>query len=84
VAIDDFTVVGKRLEAVSKSFGDKKGPAVIGRKTFAIPVKIGGRLRPHVHRHIENLAADAGNEPYRHVGRSLVVEAADRATAHGD
>ena len=79
VAIEHVDVVGKRLQAVREALRNQQGDAVVAAQPLAVPVQEGRRAAAQVDRDIEDLAAQAVNELFLGMRRTLEMQAADAA-----
>ena len=74
--IKQFAIFGERLESVGEAFRDEKGEKVVLAENNAVPIEVGGGIGTDVHRDVEDLAAEAGDNFSFCVGRILKMKSA--------
>jgi len=77
VQIKQFTVFGKRLEAVGKAFRDQQAALVVGGQHFTMPAQVGGRSSAQIHGDIEHCSRETTDELGFGMRRMLEMQATD-------
>ena len=79
MAVQQFNLVGQRLETMGKAFRNQQRVAVIRRQAFTMPLQIGRGADSQVHGQIPHLTPDAVHQFHLGMGRALIVQATHRA-----